>query len=275
MPSVEANGVSLAFFEEGSGAPVIFVHESLNDMRTWRIQVPDFGSNGYRAIAYSRRNHHPNLWSGYPRDYSVATEAQDLRAFIESLKINKEPVHLVGSSYGAFACAVLARDSPEVVRSLVLGEPPILSLISSSHSVYFDRAVFEARQESEVVPLLDAGKIEEGVGRFVDSINGDGAYDGMTRETRQRMLENGRTLRYELTSSKRDPFTKDDASRISPPTLLLRSEHSPVMFQIITQELLRSLPKARVETIKHSSHLMHLHNPKDYDETVLRFLRET
>ncbi|MHB8568181.1 MAG: alpha/beta fold hydrolase [Nitrososphaerales archaeon] len=268
MQSITANGVSLNYAEEGSGTPVIFVHESLNDYRSWLVQVSDF-SNKFRSIAYSRRNHYPNPWSAYPEGYSIETESSDLVAFINGLEI-EAPVHLVGSSFGAFVCALVARDHANLVRSLVLAEPPILSMIPDSQ--YFDLARFEGKLEASVGPLLNSGKIREGAKAFIDAINGEGTFDRLGSEARERMLENGRTLGPELTTSKRDKFTAVDARKISAPTLLVRGENSPVMFQVIMQELLRSIPKAQVVTIRHSSHLMHTHNPLEYDEAVLKFL---
>ena len=275
MKSIVSNGVSLNYIQEGDiGTPVIFVHESLNDYRTWRIQVPDFSTHIFRAIAYSRRNHPPNQWSEYPHDYSVKTEAEDLRAFIEGLGF-KEPVHLVGASYGAFACIWTTIEHPELVASLVIAEPPILSLITENYAVYFDRRIFETRMESSVIPLLESGKIEEGVRSFVDMINGEGTFDRLSYESRERMIENGKTLKYELTDSRRDSFSPEDARNIKAPTLLLRGESSPMMFQLITQELYKSIPKTKLATIPGASHLMHLHNPRAYDETVIKFLENS
>lgn len=275
MKSIDANSVSLNYIQEGeSGTPVIFVHESLNDYRTWRIQVSDFSTHSFRAIAYSRRNHPPNQWVDYPADYSIKTEAEDLRAFIEGLGFN-EPVSLIGASYGAFACIWTAIEHPELVGSLVIAEPPMLSLITENYAMYFDRRIFEARMESSVIPLLDSGKIEEGVRGFVDVINGEGTFARLGYETKERMLENGTTLKYELTDSRRDYFAPDDARKIKAPTLLLRGEGSPIMFQLITQELYKSIPGSRVASIPNSSHLMHLHNPRAYDETVIKFLENS
>lgn len=53
------NGITLHYVEEGSGAPVIFVHGSIGDYSYWLDEVDAFGTK-YRAIAYSRRYNYPN-----------------------------------------------------------------------------------------------------------------------------------------------------------------------------------------------------------------------
>lgn len=55
---------------------------------------------------------------------------EDLEAFIK-MTINK-PVHLVGHSYGAFVCLLLAMQHPSLVRTLVLAEPPVITLFVSN-----------------------------------------------------------------------------------------------------------------------------------------------
>lgn len=81
-------------------------------------------SEQYRAIAYSRRYHYPHAVPGDSTDYSANLHAMDLASFIRGLGLQQS--HIVGSSYGAYTALVLASKNPELVRSLTIGEPPIL-----------------------------------------------------------------------------------------------------------------------------------------------------
>ena len=121
------NGVELHYIEKGSGAPVIFVHGGLEDYRAWADQVEAF-SKRYHAVAYSRRYNFPNARTALADDYSASADAQDLAALIKQLGL--APAHVVGYSYGAYAALFLALGHPELVRSLVLSEPPVLRLLA-------------------------------------------------------------------------------------------------------------------------------------------------
>jgi len=123
MPVIENNGTNLEYVEKGHGDPIIFVHGSLGDLGTWRFQMEYF-SKRYRAIAYSRRYHYPNAGPGEILDYSVDLHAKDLASLIGGLGLQRP--HIVGSSFGAYAALVLTAEHPELVRSLTLGEPPLL-----------------------------------------------------------------------------------------------------------------------------------------------------
>ncbi|HSN83050.1 MAG TPA: hypothetical protein VLS88_10765, partial [Polyangiales bacterium] len=57
--TVFVRGASLAYRERGHGEPVVLVHGSASDMRTWSHQLPALSAS-YRAVAYSRRYARPN-----------------------------------------------------------------------------------------------------------------------------------------------------------------------------------------------------------------------
>ena len=59
-------GVTLAFREQGEGEPVVFVHGSASDLRSWDEPLPAIGSS-YRAITYSRRYARPTRTSSRTR----------------------------------------------------------------------------------------------------------------------------------------------------------------------------------------------------------------
>jgi len=94
------DGVRLHYEETGSGTPVIFVHEYAGDCRSWEPQMRHFGRR-YRAIAFNARGYPP---SDVPEDvakYSQTRAADDIKAMLDALKIDK--AHVVGLSMGGFA----------------------------------------------------------------------------------------------------------------------------------------------------------------------------
>lgn len=54
MATVHIDGARLEYVERGGGEPVLFVHGSISDRRTWQFQSEKFGK-GFRAIVYGRR----------------------------------------------------------------------------------------------------------------------------------------------------------------------------------------------------------------------------
>jgi pimeloyl-ACP methyl ester carboxylesterase len=166
--------ITLHYIEQGSGVPVIFVHGSLSDSSYWRDQVVAF-SKPYRAIAYSRRYNFPNRDPALP-GYSAVTDADDLAAFIGAMHLGK--VYIVGHSYGALTGLFLATRHPELIRALVLAEPPVVSLLRHLPSKYsqLGEAMYDDIYRRMVAPMqadFSQGDPDAGVGVFMDYVFND------------------------------------------------------------------------------------------------------
>src|SRR6476620_11271988 len=127
VKKVRVNGAELHYIEQGNGVAVIFVHVCREDYRVWQAQMQPF-SERYHTVAYSRRYNYPNNRVVPRADYSAIVDADDLATLIK--KLNLGPSHIVGVSYGADVALFLAARHPELVRSLVLSEPPLMRLLS-------------------------------------------------------------------------------------------------------------------------------------------------
>jgi len=267
--TINIRGVSIAYDERGDASkkPLIFIHGSASDYRTWEAQMDVFAQK-YHVFAYSRRAHYPNPYVEYSPDYSIKVETDDLAELIQKRTIN--PVHLVGWSYGAFIAASVAKNYSHLVRSLVLAEPPIMSLLTANPDTEPLNKDMVAKV-STVREALSVGNYREAVQRFIDAVSGQGVFELTPPRLQERMLQNAKTL-FELTSAERDPFSCDDAMSIDAPTLLVSGEKSILLLQKITSELSRCLRKKECVVIKNAGHPMHSQNPQDYNRAVLGFL---
>lgn len=267
MPSVNIDGASLDYIEQGSGPPLVFIHGSINDRRTWEQQIEAFAER-YRVVAYTRRHSYGSEDAAPKRPPSVTTAAYDLIAVIERLGL--APAHLAGSSYGAFTALLAAAKHPELVRTLVLGEPPIGHLLVSDRAAkpvwdQFVSAAFEPAQAS-----IRSGDLENGLRTFIDGVMGPGAFDMMPPPALARAMDNASTLAIE--AEPLEVFAEAEAARVTMPVLLVTGELSPPMFGRITDRLHRLLPRAERAEIPGASHSMHSENVPAYNAAVLEFL---
>jgi non-heme chloroperoxidase len=282
MATMIINGSGFEFIEEGHGTPVIFVHGSLNDYRIWKDQMEPF-SKKYHAIAYSRRYHYPNKWTGDGSDYSIDLHAQDLAAFIKALGAG--PAHLVGSSYGAYTSLMTSINSPGLVKSLVLGEPPVLPLLMPSRSplnilsLYikdFSAAKsfmnFGLKHMRPATEAVKNNQLEKGVRLFSSGVMGDEDYENLSDERKAGLMDNAPELKAELIYGDFPPFPKEEAGTMTIPTLLIYGKNSPKFFQSISDRLEKILPNTEKVVIPDAGHLIHGENPAYYNEKVLEFL---
>jgi non-heme chloroperoxidase len=266
---VQINGLTLHYIELGQGSPVVLVHGTLEDYRTWDGQLEEF-SKRYRLISYSRRYHYPNEWPKDSTDFSVTIHARDLAAFIKALTL--PPVHLIGHSYGAFIAFLVARDHPEVIRSLTLSEPPIMPLLKTTPEgdALLTAAITRSIATSEA---FKQGNDEEGVRRFVNGVLGEGSFEKLPSPVLKRLMDNVQELKGETSSRNLyPPTTCEDVQKVKAPTLLLDGERSPKMFRLINDRVQHCLPSVERATIPGASHQMEVENPQVFNEKVLTFI---
>lgn len=270
--TVRVNDVDLAYVEQGQGDSVVLVHGGVNDYRSWRRQMEPFAARR-RVIAYSRRYHWPNARPVGDVPYRLAQHVADLGSLIETLDL--APARLVGSSYGAMTSLTFAVRRPELVRSLVLGEPPLLLWLpqlpggSELLESFLTNGFGPARE------ALARGEGEAGVRLFINAVLGPGMFDRLPEPTREMMVSNAPEMRLETATPLEEylsDVTPEDVERVEIPTLLVVGEISPAMFPLITDELARRLPNAERATIPGASHGMHGQNPAAYNEVVSAFL---
>jgi pimeloyl-ACP methyl ester carboxylesterase len=239
------DGITLHYVERGSGTPVVFVHGSLSDYRYWDAQLSAF-SGQYRAIAYSRRYNPPNE-NPARTGYSAVTDSEDLAAFVTKLRLGR--VYVIGHSYGALTALFLAMRHPEVVRAVVLAEPPAIPLLRHLPVEQADRgnAMFADIQKRMVEPMqrrFAAGNTEGGVETFIDYVfNDPHAWAGMSQADRTATLRAAHEWEVMMTSGQLFPDIDPAAvSKISVPVLVMSGGISYPFIQYIDQELVRLIP---------------------------------
>jgi pimeloyl-ACP methyl ester carboxylesterase len=281
--SVPVGDADLAVVERGSGEPVIFVHGGISDWRTWRPQLEGL-SGRWRTIAYSRRYHWPNEPIPEGADYVMTPHVRDLATLIRSL--GAAPAHLVGNSWGAFVCLMLARREPELVRSLVLEEPPVIPLFVSTPPrptellrVLLTRPRtalgildFGARIAGPATEAFRRGDDREALRRFVYGVLGREAYEALPEERKEQMSQNLRPLRAVFLGSGFEPFSDADVRAVRAPTLLLTGERSPAFMRRLTDRVEELLPDVRRVEIRGASHAMHEEQPAAVNRAIAEFL---
>jgi non-heme chloroperoxidase len=264
----------LHYTEQGKGQPIIFIHGSINDYRSWQFQMGPF-SKKYHAISYSRRYAYPNNRAGNDsKDNTIEDNSADLAELIR--KLDLAPAHLVGHSYGAFVALYCAYRNPELVKTLVLGEPPIVPFLAKSHQkddVELSQA-FRDNAEKPAIAAFERGEVEKAVRVFLDGVMGkQNVFDQIPEQARRLILDNAKSLRGELESGMPASFTAEDAKRISIPTLLVRGELSPKLFHRIIEILADSMPNIEQAIIAGVSHdLGRVTKPDIFNIKVMEFL---
>lgn len=283
MSRLDINGASLEYSETGKGDPLVLVHGSASDYRTWQYQQEAF-SNHYRVINYSRRYHWPNGKIPVDADYSMLEHVNDLKELI--LKLDAAPAHLIGHSYGAFLCLLLAIEDPHLVRTLVLAEPPAITLFISNKPTPLELLkllITRPRTAATIVKFGSKGVAPaEAAARRDDvrcamrllgkTILGEQFFQNLS-EHRLKQVE-ANAIKAEFLGSGFAALDSKQVRNINAPTLLINGQYSHSIFHRIVDRLEELIPHTERIEIENTSHSMHEDNVTAYNQAVQFFLEK-
>ena len=263
-----ADGVKLYFEDVGQGTPIVFVHEFADDVRGWAAQVKFFARR-YRTIPFNARGYPPSDVPEDPERYSQAQAAEDIKAILDHLKL--ERAHVVGLSMGGYATLHFGLRHPERALSLTVGG-------AGYGSVGADRAAFH-KDTDHVIAQFEQGGMSR-VAEFYtrgptrvqfmakDPVGWREFYDrfasGSARghANTMRGVQRRRPSIFEL---------EDQLTKLDVPTLIMTGdEDEPCLEPALFMK--RRIPAAGLVVIPNSGHAINLEEPDLFNRAVLDFL---
>jgi pimeloyl-ACP methyl ester carboxylesterase len=268
---VEANAVKMPYVEAGAGDPIVFVHGAVSDARAWN-SIQAAIADEHHFIAPTQRYFGTKDWPDKGEQFGVATHADDLAAFIKVLDV--APVHLVGWSYGANVATAAALENPDLVRSLVLFEPALSSLVKEGEAGDAAREA-EGEMFDPVTPAVEAGDAEKVTRLLIEGVfqMPPGGFDGQSQEVRAMQLDNARTMPL-LWSAQPWEVTCDMLRTLDKPTLIVHGAESNVYWTHVAEVMDECLPQAEVTAQPKVNHDGPVRDPAGFAAIVQGFVAE-
>jgi pimeloyl-ACP methyl ester carboxylesterase len=270
MPTAYVNRVRLFFEEMGAGdIPLVLVHGSWVSHHNWDLAASRL-ARSFRVVTYDRRGHSQS--ERLPAQGSVREDVSDLGALIEHLGL--APAYVVGNSFGSSIALRLAGERAELLRGLIVHEPPLFALLADDADIAPVLGEIERRIRS-VVARIAAGDEAGAAEHFVETLAlGPGAWAQLPRETQRTFIENAPTFADE--SADREQLAIDLAAlrSFAKPVLLTLGDQSPPTYAPVVQRLARTLPCAETLTFSGAGHIPQVTHPDAYVEAVASFVRK-
>ncbi len=265
MAFAGVNGAQLHYRRSGEGEPLVLVHGSWIDGRTWDKVVPLL-SGSFEVVAYDRRGHSRS--SCPPVQGSIREDAEDLAALIDDLGL--APAHVAGASLGGSIALRLAASHPELLRTLTVHEPPLFDLLGQGADLP-ELTDLRARIDA-VRSLLEAGDRQTGARLYFDRVaEPPGGWDGLGRERQAALLANASTYLDQC----RDPdalgIELDELRAYTGPALVTYGNRRPTFFRRIAQLVIDALPRASGVVIEGSAHDPQVTHPAEFTMALQSF----
>jgi pimeloyl-ACP methyl ester carboxylesterase len=264
MQRASVNGVELEYEVTGSGEAVLLISPVLADGFLPLVSEPAL--DRYQLIRYHKRG-----WVGSthtPPPVSVADHAADAAGLLDHLGVAR--AHVAGHSTGAVVATQLALEDPEIVATLVLLEPFVLSVPSGE-------AVLQ--QAGPAFAAYGSGRPEEAWAVFLSAATGlDWATCRALLEDRipgvvaQAVKDADTCFGVELPAMAEWTLGPEQASAIRCPTLSVLGTDTLPLFVEVAGLLRSSVPGLEERAIDGVGHLLHMQRPDPVARAVGEFL---
>jgi pimeloyl-ACP methyl ester carboxylesterase len=268
MPHMSANDIELHYEVAGQGDPLVLVHGGWSDLHNWQPVAPGLAES-FLVVAVDRRGHGES-----ERAWGTRREQEDdLAALIEGL--GRGPAHVAGTSFGGSIAIGLAARRPELVRSVVAHEPPLMSLVL--HDAEIQPLMEQVRATVQtVLARVTQGDVEGAARQFVEEVAlGRGAWEQLPEPLRETMVDSAPAFVAEQRDSDWASLDLAELSRVDRPVLLTQGDQSPPWFAGIVAKLAELVDGATVLTYRGAGHAPHLTHPDDYLAALTEFLVRT
>jgi len=224
--TMAVNGTTLTYIDQGQGPTVVMVHGAFSDARNWD-GIRAIVAQRYRVVVPSLRYHHPNAWSDDGEKYSLVQHVDDMAALIRGLDVGK--VDVVANSMGSRITAYLALRHPELVRSMVLGEPFVVVPTSAEAKAAITDWQKDAAQSAAAAR---DGDMQRSARLLYSAVLGDPqAFDKASPTVQQRTMDNARSMGPYSRQPAAPPVTCEAFGKLGIPALVVLGGSTRAVFE--------------------------------------------
>lgn len=262
-----ADGTTLRVVEAGppDGRPVVMLHGWAVSAYLWRHTIAALGAAGYRVHAPDLPGHGLSDAPSAEGDYTLDSLARRCAMLLDALRAER-PLMLAQSMGGRIATVLAARGR---VERLILFGP--VGFGSASPATVFAPFLPEitgeiatslvTRQMVEIVQRRVHGKLGWFTDRDVDEYWAPTQFPAVLRAQLQVLREFSWA-----------PLTPVEASQVDVDTLVVFGTRDRTVRPVRTAEIVRALPRARLEWIEGGGHVVMEEVPERVNARVVEFL---
>ena len=260
MPTIAIDGVALHYEEQGTGSPILFIHGAAGFADIWGPSLGELAAS-HRVISYDRRGYEQSRHAPVA-DYH--RHGEDAAGLLRAL--NAAPATVVGWSGGGLTALDLVIHHPDLVRALVIIEPPLHAKRHMSFGMF--------RAFAAVQVLRRFGSERHATARFLrwatSHTSGGCAFDQLPVAVQDRMLDTAPATLADLDAGTGEYLSMAQIAAIRCPVTCLVDGLSDSALVDATRRILKALPSAKHVTVAGVGHALPMEAPRALVEATQR-----
>jgi pimeloyl-ACP methyl ester carboxylesterase len=251
---------------QGSGPPIVLIHEAIADSRMWEPQWSSFAVR-YRLLRLDLAG-----FGRTPIERLPVTHARDVAGLLDELEISAAGV--VGASLGGRVALELAVARPDLVQALVLVDAGLPGFDWSETVRAYGAAEDAAVSAGDLAAATEVNlrMWVDGPRRTAGDV--DPAVRAAVAEMQRAALELQVPHWEQLDEKLLVPDVAERLHEVGAPTLVLVGEEDVDDMQLLAQRFAAEIPRAQLAKIPGAAHVPSLEQPAAFDELVLGFLAD-
>jgi esterase len=252
--------MQLFFKESGQGQPIIILHGLFGLLDNWTT-IAKYLSEKYRIILVDQRNHGR---SPHTDDFNYQLMADDLKEFILEHQI-ENPI-IIGHSMGGKVAMTFAVQNPNMLQKLV-----VVDIAPKDYPVHHD-AILDGLFAIKLDQLTSRNEADEILAKYVPEF-----------DTRQFLLKNlyrkedmsfAWRINLPVLAREIENIGKGfgDNYSFEKPTLFIRGLKSNYIKEKDFERIHSIFTDCKIDTIENAGHWVHAETPKEFLESLGRFL---
>jgi len=257
--TTSGDGTAIGFWLSGSGLPILFVHGTVANHKSWAVLAPRFEPD-YAVYALDRRG---RGLSGDAPAYDFRRETEDVAAVIAAIG---QPVCLFGHSFGGL-CSLEAALLTDQVSHLILYEPAVPA----------GTAVTPPAVLTRIEALVEQEEFEAAMTLFCREV-AQMSEDELALYRRSPLwterLPLATTIAREMAAEQAYRFDAARFAGLTVPTLLLLGSDSPPIYREGVESVNAALPQSQIVQLPGQQHIAHHTAPNLLVNKVSNFLND-
>jgi len=268
---INVNGFNLEYRDVGEGIPIVFIHGSISDYRAWSHYQNPISEN-HRFISYSLRYAGSQQWPDSGEKYGIATDAEDLIAFVEALETG--PVFTASWSRGGRVSGLAALERPDLFQGNIHFEPIVGQLANTSDSdLLAKRDEFFARFDDSNREF-EAGNIEKGSAIILENVFEleRGTFPSLIMPLRAMNRDAARNMALQLATENKKELDCELLMKTTVPTLVAIGAKTNAWWSHLVYRFHECVPDSEFITMEGVNHDGPIRDPEKLTDHILSFV---